>query len=1090
MAKEQKEQVIQRQIQLELIMQGFQGSAKEIKSIYDELEKIRSTNEGLDKDYAALNSQVKELVKNLSSKTKIASRVLEGHNRIVKGVANSYTNWHRSVVSIGKSLLTGVVSLKSVNYLEEYNKALIAGSVAAKKYGISLQEFNGKIRNTSEALGMTRQSTLEFFSVFERRMPNAIGYLDKAGKMLESISKVAGPNPEVQQKYSEMLFSMVDANVQLQKVIENIGDPENQKILVREAENLYQTQKFSLEQKKMAIEFAKQEGVELTKEQEILNKFKNTQHDINIALAKGFLPALMSVSEFLKEHEGSIKNIGSLLEKTLKIAVKFPKTSLAAFFLSRPLVNMGASMLGGGIGRGGASLIGKGAVASIRGASRTLTGSASLLRASFLNLKGVSSNLVGVLPSMISSVKNAPSMFSTMFSGFKTTMGSFSSVISTSAIPALNGLGVAAGAAAAAFAGWKAGRFIHKLAFGEEKEYAGVKADRWDKFLATRMAGVTTGEGLWGKTKGLVLGADPYSDKAQKEQRERSGELRERRFNKRVSDLSDVNITGVSNIQDVEAKIKSLNDMLKTSSEEESLKINDTIESYKKIASISYDSDFHDKIKLETQELKKQLNSGTLLLGDEDKTQKQLEQLQKVNKVLTLISGKDIGVKVGKSGEYEIKESQQLKERLDTYIGINKERLSVEVEMQKLTGQIDNDSVKKIADRIRSDLEARKKQIEKLREIYVSRGNNVDFEAFRQLGKAGYIEKYGSSKYENKIASQQTAYLDYVKQVVEYDKDIDSILQSQQEVFEKEKSNLDTSIDLVREKSNIMQNMISLADNFAIGVGASAKLRQESFKVLQSEIDMLSEKAKKYKNEIQAGRNIQENQKQLLQINNEILSKQQQQAQTVRALRDGWIEAIGAMNTGAGVFSKIVISQNKNVAQGIRMAGKAAVLSSKSGSFGEGVGVAEGGPVGYKRSSKFSAYGGISGPGGQSTAYKVGRGLNDITSSQLESMQRGDISQSINMLSGEMSGLGDKLPTALGLNNQMIQEQAFEMKQNTQAIIDNNSLLQGGMPPSNKQSNSVTVNVNVNNNGNNISDKMMAQKTGEEVVKAIKTVFS
>jgi len=58
---------------------------------------------------------------------------------------------------------------------------------------------------------------------------------------------------------------------------------------------------------------------------------------------------------------------------------------------------------------------------------------------------------------------------------------------------------------------------------------------------------------------------------------------------------------------------------------------------------------------------------------------------------------------------------------------------------------------------------------------------------------------------------------------------------------------------------------------------------------------------------------ILEAEQQRLDIQNQILGKQQQQAQLLRTLRDGYISAINAMNTGAGVFSKIIVDQNKNL---------------------------------------------------------------------------------------------------------------------------------------------------------------------------------
>ncbi|KKM75974.1 hypothetical protein LCGC14_1384800, partial [marine sediment metagenome] len=112
-----------------------------------------------------------------------------------------------------------------------------------------------------------------------------------------------------------------------------------------------------------------------------------------------------------------------------------------------------------------------------------------------------------------------------------------------------------------------------------------------------------------------------------------------------------------------------------------------------------------------------------------------------------------------------------------------------------------------------------------------------------------------------------------------------------------------------------MQKMVSLADNFAIGVGASVKLRMMQYRAETKIIEKLQEQFsitnQAYRQFLQQGKQEKaiaaENK--LLEISNQILDSQVKRAQAVKALRDGWISAISAMNTGAGVFTKILFKQ-------------------------------------------------------------------------------------------------------------------------------------------------------------------------------------
>jgi len=128
--------------------------------------------------------------------------------------------------------------------------------------------------------------------------------------------------------------------------------------------------------------------------------------------------------------------------------------------------------------------------------------------------------------------------------------------------------------------------------------------------------------------------------------------------------------------------------------------------------------------------------------------------------------------------------------------------------------------------------------------------------------------------------------------------------------------------------SSLMATQVSLADNLAMGVGASAQMRFEQVDALQREIEimreqqsMLMQREQQVAEELRARGASEEEvraaiyqaQTQRLEIEDKILQKQQQQASVTRTIRDGWVSAISAMMTGEGMFTKIVVDQNKRI---------------------------------------------------------------------------------------------------------------------------------------------------------------------------------
>ncbi len=192
--------------------------------------------------------------------------------------------------------------------------------------------------------------------------------------------------------------------------------------------------------------------------------------------------------------------------------------------------------------------------------------------------------------------------------------------------------------------------------------------------------------------------------------------------------------------------------------------------------------------------------------------------------------------------------------------------------------------------------------------------------------------------------------------------------------------------------------LVQLADNYAIGVGASMKVRMQEFNTLNDVISVLKDKLKTQKMEYAESVRIngvtEANKKiagDIQETNNEIVSAMVKQASSVKAMRDGWVSAIGAMNAGFDGFSEIIMNADQNAAQTQQLLG--AVRSSVSGALGRRGArgrILE--DVGFRGTERINQFAQIAGRGGRRTediAYGTGRNIGQNEARAIEQLLRG-----------------------------------------------------------------------------------------------------
>tara|TARA_Y100000034_G_scaffold136856_1_gene216426 strand:- start:12177 stop:14738 length:2562 start_codon:yes stop_codon:yes gene_type:complete len=163
------------------------------------------------------------------------------------------------------------------------------------------------------------------------------------------------------------------------------------------------------------------------------------------------------------------------------------------------------------------------------------------------------------------------------------------------------------------------------------------------------------------------------------------------------------------------------------------------------------------------------------------------------------------------------------------------------------------------------------------------------------------------------------------------------------------------------------QLQVDLADSLAKGVGASVEARLKAADVIGQQIVMLEkEKALNIEDEAQLKRTItikgktsaagiaatgalQNLRKRNMEIEKDTLDLQMQQVNALKQLRDGFIDAISAMTTGAGVFSEIIVDQDHNLGAFMRTTEEAVSVLRTGAAMGRGAGASRHGIGGFVR---------------------------------------------------------------------------------------------------------------------------------------------
>lgn len=975
--------MIKREVHLELNAIGHEASQKAIEDITRAVVDLIEKHKGVIGSNADLRSSINKTARDYNSRMGQMSRSTYNLKTQMKQIGN-----------IASKLAIGVTFRSGWSELEKYANVMVRASTYSRRFGISSRELESVINRLSYSTRLLKSDVVELFDAWQRKIvfPSLSGF----EKMSSRISDIVGTNKSDMGEMMNVLTSLIDKYPEFQSALENASKGDNRALQSR-LRSLFILGQIGQEEYRMVQTYlsgAKHRSAadlkherNLREQQRLYQDLRKYTNDIALAIGKALLPVMKEVAGLANEYGPQITQflesvpdrIQSLIDKmkSLGVTAKQVLVAFLAFKAIPPIMSAigtvtNALSMGGGIGGMGKGRMGKigglgGLVAGRLGvAGGAAVGSYSL---------GQMANSYSDEDGLKKAAAGAGSVLASAFSGAM--IGSFGGPVGMA-------IGGVAGAAMALYAldnpyEKELGKTVDKNLY---KDYQADKSGIRKAFTYTADGSTTLLEKLgfmisqaWESRKFNKGNAEVAAMQESQKKRNKALQIEQYQSRSNYSDfLEETRQVTVAPHIDFQGDMQG------------SLK---TIEDNRKLV---------DKLEKEVRDRTNFLNTrdagifderygGHLTIGSRDGLQKLQDNLRGKLSTASKQDAAGIQADIDKLSEYLEKIDKAADEK-----GADLRAISAELEKQKniqalLESSLNKETVRQskilellnaqrgVLDGILSlygqdlgmtwatasdGIETYRKSIvatidsmDKFMEIMQGQ-NPADLFTPEQLAANGQITGEAKKIWDDVLKthgidpSMNISQADYQKVFAEYQAKRIALSSQQLEISNLILAADERRLQLLSQESQLMQSMISLADNYAIGIGASVQMRLGGVAAIQNEIQELQTMLDKQKEELAINPQNADARRNILDLQTRIVAKQTEQANLTKTMRDGWVSAISAMNTGAGRFSKIILDQNQNTAQALQLGG---AVSNISGSI----------KGGYTSSARWGTHGGLVG---------------------------------------------------------------------------------------------------------------------------------
>lgn len=900
-------------------------------------------------DFASTYKQFKLMLEGLDKITESAAHLSRGFKQLGDAKKN-FMDLTKSVAG----LVGASVSLKhSLDTVIDYNKELIKLSAQFTKYGVGVTKVEQSLDSLSKQLNITRTNTMKLFSMYEKAFPytSIVG----AEKLFKNIRKVVGSNADAIADMASKLAEITSRYPDLQKHVERLNATDKE-TLKNKLDLLYVGKQISLSQLKGLTDYLsirKQDSEEDKLRNKEANEYiatmedmKRIWQDVAITVGTNIMPLFKDLGSFLKSHENSIKRIAGFITKwviplaALAGVVKIGSTLLGA---GRGIASLGAGIGGGGLGK---SVLGsftqRGAtpgnavwvrMATI-GAHGVLgaggTGGAGDGWKSALKGIGIELLVAAAVATAIKTYDTFSDLSAAKKQGKKLTkqLGKSKETLASQLLSEKIVYGPQVEAAKEAYLNAGGAGNAPKAVEDKYQRLMRAKHAELKGKISTAVAGGATGE----EAKAKVLGAkhiEAYNKKEEYFNKEKqnadmrakaalleqnvlmdsSTQKREEMVKLVDSYSQKVLYSGVKNEKAVTDQVTKTRDSIK----DESAQIGNTI-----------------------QMLEKQIDAGkrgTKNSAERNVAETKLARLKDEQADLT---------KVAADNEQKILD--MVKEKANFYAAAADSQgqvLNSKIREMQISGKISEKTADK--EYLKAEVKLDKEMVQQKERLS---------KAYTLVRETNEDDAHLQARREKEEADAQIA--------------INSII-AKKLARQKEYIGLyDTQIhqsQLIAESAKLE---VQLMDNLVVGLGASVNARMKSADAVRAQIET-EQKALNLTNErLSMDKNNVELQNERIRRENKIKSLMIDEANILKALRDGWVSSIQAMTIGTGRIGKFKIASDQNARAGVQYLGMLrSALSGAVARPGEG-------NIGFKTPEQLMA--GAGGLAGVAGARNEGRG--------------------------------------------------------------------------------------------------------------------
>ena len=955
---------------------GFANVGGEIKKLHQEIKNGIGYSKAMGDAYEKALSKTGKSVENFSKK--------------VHGAGNSVRKLIPAIADVAS--VTGWAKL--ANQLDDYNKNLLVTINRMSKYGTGATEVSSRIKQVGDTIGVTQREAVELFQTFEK------GFLtiNKSNftSVMVNLRAAVGSNVAEMKNMAGTLTTVIDKYPDLESAIVN-ASAADKRFLQERMRGLLMTGNLSLQEYRSMQDYIRggkqRNAIDKQNQQEIDNQvrsmqeFRRVSEIIGLGLAKSVMPVMEKIASYIRDNSTELREMFETMARGGKWAAenlgKIATVLGTIYALS--IAMRGATFLRGITTALQMRALSTGAGTAASAAATTgLGGGAAMLRQS--------------APAGAAALRSA-------------------AVMEGAAAPARVGMGAKIAGGAAKF--MKAGPAGLILGLGGEamKSYGestgsagmvrggglasaggmaltGAAIGSAIPLIGTAVGAAVGGAlGLYFNRDAIFSGGNAGRAQANSEQRasqgQYSGEFAAIRAKAGAGGSApDISTMSPSQQQDAFRRAKEASKRSAALEEVFEKKATssgagqEVIQEHEKMKQLLMDEiDIMNKKMAVAQGPEKEA-----LQNRKDAYGEHIEQIdtaiikthEKRDAIAQTIPGLEAAREAEETTnsilEQQIGQRQKILAMVQSQSELTKSFSSVldsQIRVMQATRDIDFDTLKQST--IATYAESIK--LEKVQRDALRIMQSMTEEQF----KSGDLTTQAHQSLREKLGLDEEGYKIYISQNTqltsqnEMQAEINENVSSRSRELTKITHALDEERGLMSQQVGIMTGMVDLADNFAIGVGASARMRLEAVGMMEKEKNILSEQLSHVQEMLALASErgdkaeILDLEKRRLAINQEQLSLTQKQAGYTKALRDGWISAMSAANTGAGRFTKLIMDQGTNAAQAVRRLG---IMQTAVSGGTEGI-------TGNQGITKFSGQGGIHGgtPGGDGTSYQqVGQG--------------------------------------------------------------------------------------------------------------------